>query len=75
MSALDQDNGLLPEGADPQLRPLQIHQHADRPAIGRLGIPDHAHELAHPLVGGVAHIDAEHVGTGRKQRRDHLAAR
>ncbi len=50
MRALDQENGVLPKGTDPQLRPLQVDQHADWPAIGRLDIADHAHELAHAVV-------------------------
>jgi hypothetical protein len=72
---LGEKNGILLESADPQLRPLQVHQHPDRPAVCDLDVPDHAHEFAHAFVAGVAHIDAEHVGAGRKQGGDHLTAR
>ncbi len=58
------------EGAEPQLRPLQVDQNADRPAVLGLDFADVRHQFAHPLVRGVAHIDAEHVGAGLEQPAD-----
>ena len=55
------------EGAEPQLRALQVDQDADRPAGVRLDAADHADQLAHAVVAGVAHVDAEHVGAGLEQ--------
>ena len=52
------------ERAEPQLRTLQIDQDADRPVIFRLYSADIGHQLTHPVVIGVAHIDAEDVGAG-----------
>ena len=62
------------ERADPQLRPLQIDQDADRPAGVALDRADHAHQLAHALLAGVAHVDAEDVGAGLEQLRDHVGS-
>ena len=59
------------ERAEPQLRPLQIDQDADRPAILGFDRADRRHELAHPVVAGVAHVDAKDVGAGREQAADH----
>ncbi len=61
------------EGAEPQLRSLQIDQDADRASVFGLDRADRGHELAHAFVIGVAHIDAKHVGAGLEQPRDHLA--
>ena len=55
------------EGAEPQFRALQIDQDADRPVIFRLHGADARHQLTHPVVIGVAHIDAEHIGAGLEQ--------
>ncbi len=61
------------EGAEPQLRALQIDQDADRPAVFGFDRADRGHQFAHPLVIGVAHIDAKHVGAGLEQPADHVA--
>ena len=58
------------ERAEPQLRALQIDQDADRPVILGLDLADARHQLAHPVVIGVAHIDAEDVGAGLEQPAD-----
>ena len=63
------------EGAEPQFRPLQIHQDADGPAILGFDRADGRHQLAHPLMVGVAHIDAENVGAGLEQPIDDGAIR
>ena len=59
------------EGAEPQLGTLQIDQDADRPAGVLLEAADRRHQFAHAVLAGVTHIDAEDVGAGRKQLRDH----
>ena len=59
------------EGAEPQLRPLQIDQDADRPRGVLFDAADHADQFAHAVLAGVAHIDAEHVGAGLEQLGDH----
>ena len=53
--------------ADPELRALQVHQDADRPAVSGL---DLAHELEAPgviLVAAMGEIEAEDVGAGLEQ--------
>ena len=60
------------ERADAQLRSLQVAQDADRPGVFRLHRADRGDELAHPVVRGVAHVDAERVGAGLEQFADHL---
>src|SRR5690606_12005195 len=44
----------------------------DGVADARLDIADALDGLAHQLVAGMAHIDAEDVGTGPRQFLDHL---
>ena len=61
------------EAADPELRALQIDQNPDRPAVIGFHRPDRRHQLAHALVAGVAHVDAEDVGAGLEQARDHAS--
>ena len=61
------------EGAEPQLRPLQVDQNADRAIVFGFDRADRSDQLAHPLVIGVAHIDAKHVGAGLEQLADHFA--
>ena len=46
---------------------------ADRPAGLLLERADHRHPLAHRVMRGVAHVDAEDVGAGGEQSRDGLA--
>ncbi|MNZ95009.1 hypothetical protein D3C78_1141340 [compost metagenome] len=62
------------EAADPQLRPLQVHQHADR--LAQLAL-----HLTHPLVAqgmvgmlAVAEVEAEQVDAGLYQPADIFAA-
>jgi len=52
------------EAAEPQLRALQIDEDADRPLAFGFDRADRFHQLAHPIVRGVAHIDAEDIGAG-----------
>ena len=61
------------EAADSELRALQIDENSDRPALLRLHRADRGDELAHAFVRGVTHVDAEHVGAGRKQAGDHVS--
>ena len=66
-------DGVVREAADAQLRALQIDQDADRPPVLELDRADRRHQLAHALVRGVAHVDAEDVGAGREQPLDDRA--
>ena len=59
------------EFADAQLRPLQIDENADRPVVLLLERANHRDALAHRVVRGVAHVDAEDVGAGVEQSGDH----
>ena len=63
------------EAPDPELGSLQIDQNADRAAVLEFDRADRRHELAHAVVAGVAHVDAEDVGACREQLRDHIAVR
>ena len=63
------------EAADPELGPLKVDQNADRAAVLALDVADRRHELAHAVVGGVTHIDAEDVGAGLEQVCDDAAVR
>ncbi len=68
--ALGQRGGIGREAADPELRSLQVDENADRPAVLAFDRADRRHQLAHALVRGVAHVDAEDVGAGLEQARD-----
>ena len=61
------------EGAKPELRALQVDEDADRAVHFFLERADRRHPLAHPVMRGVAHVDAEHVGAGGEQGGDGLA--
>ena len=61
---------LVGEGAEAKLRALQVGEDADRPALLRADGADRGHEFAQLVMRGVAHVDAEDVGTGLEQRRD-----
>ena len=69
--ALRQRHRAAFELPDAQLRALQIDQDADRPLAFLLDRADGRHQLAHAVMRRVAHIDAEDVGAGAEQRRDH----
>ena len=56
-----------------QLRALQVDEDADRAAHLLLERADRRHPLAHGVMRGVAHVDAEHVGAGGEQGGDGLA--
>ena len=71
--ALVQVDGAAGEGAEPQLRSLQIDEDADRAAGLFLERADHRHPLAHDVMRGMAHVDAEDVGAGGEQVGDGLA--
>src|SRR6266851_666217 len=59
------------ERPQPKFRALKIDQNADRPAVATLDIADGLDQFAHLVVRGMAHIDAEDVGTGLEQASDH----
>src|ERR1700733_12981898 len=61
------------EGAEPQLRPMQIDQDPDRSIMVGFDRADRSDQLAQPLMIGVAHIDAKHIGAGFEQLADHFA--
>src|ERR1700694_2958889 len=61
----------LGEGAQAKLGALKIDQNADRPAVATLDIANRLDQLAHLVVRGMAHIDAEDVGAGLEQATDH----
>ena len=63
----------LGEHPEPQLRPLQVDQHPDRPPGLLLERTDHRHPLAHGVVRRMAHVDAEDVGPRLKEGKDSLA--
>ncbi len=71
--ALDQGRRIVREPADAQFWALQVDEHADRPPVFGFDGADRGHQLAHALVRSVAHVDAEHVGAGFEQARDHAA--
>src|SRR5262249_17639222 len=58
------------EPPDPQLRSLQVDKDPDRPPILEFHRTNEPHELAHALVRGMAHVDAENVGARPKQVAD-----
>ena len=72
--ALDQGCRTVGKAANPQLGPLQIDQDANGPSVLGLNRADRRDELAHALMRRVTHVDAKHVGTGRKQVRDDALA-
>ncbi len=49
-AALLQHRGIAAEGADPELRPLQVGEDADRPPGARLDLADGADLLAQPVA-------------------------
>ena len=59
------------ELADAKLGTLQIGEDADRTADRLFHRADARDQRAHQLVVGVAHIDAEHVGTRLEQFLQH----
>src|SRR3982075_2006934 len=61
------------ERAEAKFWALKVDQNADRAAVARLDIADGLDQLAHLVVRGVAHIDAEDVGAGLEQAPDHRA--
>ncbi len=90
-----QDEGLAFEQVDPRvgelphakLGALKVDEDADRAPIFRFERPDRADPLAHGIVAGMAHVDAEHIGArleelgqdrailrGRPQGREDLHA-
>ena len=56
--------------ADPQLGPLQVEQHADRPVRRRLQLADDGVARLVVVVRAVAEVEPEHVGPGLEQRLD-----
>src|SRR5262249_49476603 len=68
----EQDRAAL-ECADAQLGSLQVDEDSDRPPVFEFDRADRRDELAQSLVRSMAHVDAEDVGTGAEQARDHYA--
>ena len=62
----------LGELADAQLRPLKVGENADRPPHALFDGPDTLDQIAHQVMAGMAHIDAEDVGAGLVHLADHL---
>ena len=58
------------EGADAELRALQVDEDADRPLGIGLDLADCRHQAAEHVVVGVAHVDAEDVGAGPEEAAD-----
>src|SRR3984957_6625033 len=61
------------EDAEPELRPLQVDEDADRAARLLFERANHRHALAHDVVRSVAHVDAKDVGARGGQGGDGLA--
>ena len=72
--ALFQDRQTLFERADAQFRPLQIGQYGGWPMKFIFKFTDNSDARGMILRRAMAHIDAEGVGSGDKQRADHLRA-
>ena len=70
--ALGEGDALALEGAEAELRPLQVGQDADRPAELGLGRAHGGVQLLHHVVRRVAHIDAEYVDARLEEALDHL---
>ena len=70
--ALVQFDRAVGEQPEPQFRTLEIDQHADRPSRLLLQRPDHCDPLAHRVMRGVAHVDAEDVRPRGEQGGDRL---
>ena len=60
------------EGADANLRALQVSQDADGALQSRLDGADVMMELTQQVMLGVAHVDAEHIHPGAEQLFQHL---
>ena len=71
--ALAQVRAPVGKRAEPQLRPLEVDQDADRAAGLLFERADHRHPLAHRVMRGVTHVDAENVDAGGEQPGDGLA--
>jgi hypothetical protein len=65
--------GTVPrEGADAQLRALEIRQDGDRTPVLRLDRADDLNAVAQPVPRQMAHVEAEHVCAGLEELADHL---
>ncbi len=63
------------EDADAELRPLQVHQHADRPVEIFLDLADDVVARLVVFMRAMGEIQPEDVGPGLEQRLDLLARR
>ncbi len=63
------------EAPDPQLGPLQIHHHPDRPALPGLYRADGLQPLTVLVMAAVAEVEPEHVGAGLGQGADGFGVR
>ncbi len=70
--AVLQQYPLAGELADPQLRPLQVDENADRPPVLFLDRPHRGDVATHEIVRRVAHVDTENVGASDEQPFDLL---
>jgi hypothetical protein len=73
--AFDQLHRAVPEGADAQLRTLEVEEHADRLAEVAFDGADQVEPLLVIGMGAVAEVEPEHVGAGAHQRLDGAAVR
>ena len=69
-----QDHTAGSERAEPQLRPLQVHENSDRPSNVLLDGPDEIVALLVILVGAVAEVQAEHIRSRVEQAADDFRA-
>ena len=65
-----QRHGAVGEGADAELRSLQVGENADRSADVDLDFADDADQPTQHVVVGMAHVDAEEVGPGAEEVGD-----
>ncbi len=67
------DHGALAlELAEPEFRPLQIGEDADRMPMLGADVAHGARQRSRHLVRRMAHVDAEHVHAGQEQALEHL---
>ncbi len=63
------------ERAETKFRPLQVDQHSDRATAVTFNRADHANQLAHAILAGMAHVDAKDVSARLEQLGDHVGVR
>src|SRR5262249_43868666 len=63
------------KSTETKLWALQVDEHPDRPARVTLDGADHANQLAHAVLGGMARINTKNVGARLEQLRNHVGIR